>query len=235
MKKSILILSCLLGPAAFAAPENREFDAKGLNEISVENISGKVTASSTGDAKVTVGVSKNKFSSECKMTLNQDGGKLVIKVEKSKSFSNEECDVDFDLKVPKSVERVQLHVISGAIHLGSLPVKSLKVEVISGDVQADVSKADEVRMKSVSGNLDADLGKKPQASIEVVSGNITLKARKALNAKVTAKTVSGDIKIEGKQVEGDEPVGRHFARTFGKGEGSIDVKTVSGDLTLDLN
>ncbi len=166
--------------------------------------------------------SKSAFSFNCipdlahGISINMDGG------DQSK----------YILSIPKGVKGVHLHAVSGDIHVDPVALETLRIETTSGDVQADASKVRKLKIKSVSGDLKLDLAEKKQESeIESVSGDVSLSAKKTLNAKLQMKTVSGDIDFgEKHEHEDEEVVGHVFTKTFGKGDGLIDVKTISGDL-----
>ncbi len=195
MRKYTLALICLLSSSVFAAPapEFKEFESKGMSDVLVENTSGKVVITSMDGAKATVIATKNQFSDNCKMTLIRSGNKLVIKLERTSNFvSLEECDVDFQVNVPKTVD---LDLATGS---GNLTVKGihgdLAFKVGSGDISAEgIFK--KIDGKSGSGKVGVK-GLTGGGELKVGSGEINLTyAVSSLKGELDLKTGSSDATI----------------------------------------
>jgi len=239
MKKLILVAACLVAQGAFAAPENKEFDSKGLNAVSVENTSGEVTITAFDGAKATVAATKNKFSDKCKMTVDRSGNKLVLKVEKTSSlFKSEECDVDFDVKVPKTVD---LDLVVGSGNLSITGIEgALAFKVGSGNTSADgafktingKSGSGKVdlkgltgggELKSGSGTIDLKFATSPlkgEFDIKSGSGNMTILFPKGSSVKTSYHAGSGKLINE----LGDNP-SAPFSVSVKSGSGNLNIKS----------
>lgn len=237
MKRYTLALISLVCCLAFAAPESKVFESKGLIGVSVENTSGKVVISSTEDAKVTVVATKNKFSDKCKMTVERSGNKLVIKVEKTSSFfSTEVCDVDFQVNVPKAVD---LDLAAGS---GDLTVNGIQGDLTfivgSGDILANGT-FKKIDGKSGSGNI-AIKGLTGGGELKTGSGEIDLTYLvSSLNGELDLKSGSGDAMIlfpKGTKVKTSYKTGSgELSNELGdypEAAFKISMKAGSGDLKI---
>jgi DUF4097 and DUF4098 domain-containing protein YvlB len=237
MKKLILVISCLVVQTALAASETKEFDTKDMTELSIENQSGKIKISSLENSKASVTATKNKFSEKCTMTLEKKGMKLVVKVEKTNSLSVEECDVDFDIKVPKGVD-TEITQGMGSINISGLH-GTLEFKLGLGDIMADGSfkKVDgksgsgKVELKGLSGPGELKTGKgdillsfnkilsKGEFEIKSGMGDATVLFPKGSKIKSSFKAGSGDLSNElGDSADAD------FKISMKTGMGSLKIK-----------
>ncbi|MEK6774530.1 MAG: DUF4097 family beta strand repeat-containing protein [Bdellovibrionota bacterium] len=239
MKQLLLIIFFLLSQSTFAETENKEFESKGLNEVSVENISGKVTVSAFEGAKASVVATKNKFSDKCKMSIDRSGNKLVLKVEKSGGvFSSDECDVDFEVKVPKAVD-LSLNVGSGNMIINGIH-GALNFKVGSGNTSADgsfkkidgMSGSGNVTVKGLNGGGGIKTGSgeinltftnkslKGELDLKAGSGNATLLFPKGSKVKTNFFAGSGQVSNE----LGDNP-NALFLVSMKAGSGNLKIKS----------
>ncbi len=237
MKKNTLVLIYLIGCSALATSESKEFEVKDLTGVSVENTSGKVFITETDTEKAYVVATKNKFGDKCKSKVERSGNKLVIKVEKASSFfSTEECNIDFQVKVPKNVD------LDIALGSGNLSVKGihgdLAFKIGSGDILADgtfkkisgISGSGKVALRGLTGGGELKTG----------SGDMDLTyAGTSLNGELDLKTGSGRATIL-------FPKGTKIKTHFKAGSGElsnelgetreapfkVSMKTGSGDLKI---
>ena len=239
MNKYTLVLISLACSSALAAPtpESKDFDSKGLSSVSVENTSGNIAISSMNGTKATVVATKNKFSDRCKMSVDRSGNKLVIKLEKTSSlFSAEECNIDFQVNVPKTVD------LDLAVGSGNLTVKGIQgilvFKVGSGDISAEgtfkkidgKSGSGNIAIKGLTGGGELKTGSgeidltyainslKGELDLKTGSGNATIKFPKGTKVKTSFKAGSGELSNE----LGDSP-----ESTF-----KVSMKAGSGDLKI---
>ena len=121
-----------------------------------------------------------------------------------------------DVKVKNVSGSISLRTSSGTAELRELYGKTLSVEAASGDVMAEL-------VNPVDGSVH----------IRAVSGDVRLEVADGSDAKVTISTLQGvaasKIALEDMAQESMKVSGR-----LGKGTGTIDLSTVSGDVTLML-
>lgn len=151
---------------------------------------------------------------------------------------------------------LDMRSISGDADIrGSGGKAAVYVENTSGDVKAR-GLGSTLEAKTVSGDLDASTGATSSVRVETVSGNLTLATALADGGRLNARSVSGDVTlIIGKPINADLDVesfsgdikncfgpkperkskyapGTELRFTQGNGSGRIDVKTLSGDVSL---
>lgn len=121
-----------------------------------------------------------------------------------------------DVKVKNVTGSISLRTSSGEADLRELYGKTLSVEAASGDVSAEL-------VNPVDGSVH----------IRAVSGDVKLEIADGSDAKVTISTLQGvaasKVALEDMAQESMKVSGR-----LGKGAGTIDLSTVSGDVTLML-
>jgi len=108
----------------------------------------------------------------------------------------------------------------------------LEFETVSGDLTVASGRSRAVNAKSVSGEVTIAVELEAGGSLaaKTVSGNVGLRLTEEPGAKVHVKSVSGrltsaypDVTLTGRQ---------GLSGAFGDGSGSVNVKTVSGDVDL---
>lgn len=196
MKRYTLALILLACSSVFEsqASESKIFESKGLVGLSVESLSGNITISSVDATKSNVIFTKKKFSEKCKLSMERLDQKLVIKVEKlSGLFSTEECDVDFQINVPKKVN-LDLVVGSGNITINGMN-SDLTFKVGSGDLNAE-GIFNKINGKSGSGKVLVK-GLIGGGELKIGSGDVDLTfVNKTLIGGIDLKIGSGDATIQ---------------------------------------
>jgi DUF4097 and DUF4098 domain-containing protein YvlB len=170
----------------------------------------------------------------------------------------DEMGSSLTVRLPSSIKHLHIRTVSGDFHISgdSLGTDestklSLDLESKSGDffIGSEVAPAlEDVRVTTVSGTLQAkalssidyksvsgrlNLKSLPPAAnikCQTVSGNCTLFYKEPPSARVNFHTTSGDFKLSFKgETATAEPA---HSLTLGKGQGLIEVSTVSGDLVM---
>ena len=142
--------------------------------------------------------------------------------------------------------KVKITNVSGDIRFASLACNELKIEVVSGKVTAneiisgkfsvngvsgtvDIAKiaASEIDIDTVSGKTTLVLAKKCDVDVSGVSGSVNITLPTEAGATVEFSTVSGDfVSLLPHKTSKN-------TYTFGDGEMSVDVETVSGNLYIN--
>lgn len=145
--------------------------------------------------------------------------------------------------------------VSGDIHLrGSAQDGTLHVSTVSGDLSV-TNAAGQLEARTVNGSLSAQLSPARVVRLNTTSGEIRLDARLASGGTVETETVSGDLKLTvaapggysyeaksfsgdivncfGQQVDKSEyGPGSRLDGTRGAGNGRVQMKSLSGDVSL---
>jgi DUF4097 and DUF4098 domain-containing protein YvlB len=154
-----------------------------------------------------------------------------------------------EVKIPKGIPRLKIDFIAANIKGEGFKFETLDVSNTSGDIKFTKTTSLETKLHSVSGwvglegsfpKLEGDLisgdfrvylsDLKPDVKLHTVSGGIKVQIPEKANATVEASFVSGRFTIRN---QGPKKFGGRGQITFGKGEGSIHVDTVSGDVSID--
>ncbi len=241
MRKYNSILIGLVCCSVFAAPmqETKDIAANGLKSVLVENNVGKVVVNATDSEKATVVTTKNKFSDNCKITIDRAGTQLVIKVKNTGGlFSTDKCDIDLQVSVPKDVD-LDLKVGTGNITVNGTQGE-FAFKVGSGSIVADGSfkKIDGAtgsgkiavkglvgggKLKSGSGEIDLTYIEKSltgELDLKVGSGNVSILFPKGAKVKTSFKAGLGELTNE----LGDN-ANAAFKVSMEAGSGNLKIKS----------
>lgn len=133
--------------------------------------------------------------------------------------------------------RIEIDAVSGDIN-AELSSEHVEVATVSGDLQLRLAKGlRELSVESVSGDIEveAELDERARVEGSTVSGDMELRLNKDLNAAISLNTQAGGSITNGLSVHKAERgmVGNEALEfTLGKGKGTIELETVSGDLSL---
>lgn len=187
----ILLFTALIGASSLALADVQEFDAAQINRLEYNNSGGNLAISVSTDAKAKVSFQKKTFESNCKMAVEQRQNTLFVNVE-SKGFLNNDCDVDFQIVLPKNVA-LDLDTGSGDITIKGTS-GDLNFRVGSGTITAD---AEIKNLDGKTGSGDINLsGLTTGGQLKAGSGDLDLTYTVAPSAGVLdIKTGSGDAEI----------------------------------------
>ncbi|OCW98351.1 DUF4097 family beta strand repeat-containing protein [Alishewanella sp. HH-ZS] len=136
--------------------------------------------------------------------------------------------------------RLSVESVNGEITLKSKP-QELMVTVVNGEVDLELTDTAQLEISSVNGNVELELKNQnaPRIKGSSVSGKFELKLAANLDAAVSLKTsAGGSIK---NSLTADQPSRAKYGPasnlqfTSGKGQGVIDINTVSGRIELKKN
>lgn len=129
---------------------------------------------------------------------------------------------------------ISAQTVSGDLETRHLEGK-LRFTTVSGDLTVVDGSSSQVKAETVSGDLTLDLDVPPGARLDLssVSGDVTVRLPESASLQVEAKTMSGSLDSAFSGVTRDSKPGRSTLRgSVGSGDGFLQAKTVSGDITL---
>jgi hypothetical protein len=129
---------------------------------------------------------------------------------------------------------ISAQTVSGDLETRRVQGK-LRFTTVSGDLTVVDGSSAQVKAETVSGDVTLDLDATPGARIDLnsVSGDVTLRLPDTAGLQVEAKTMSGSLDSAFDGVVRDGKPGRSTMRgSVGSGDGLLQAKTVSGDITL---
>ena len=195
--------------------------------LKVERIAGSATvASQSGDITaddVRRGLTANAASGDVKAS-GIEGGRVECK-----SVSG---DATLERAGQQSMVDIVVESVSGNATLldanGSISVKA-----VSGDVKAENLVATRLQAQTVSGDVTLKLKEAFSSTMQVntVSGDVTVGLVEGSNVRLSLATTSGDLKTdwEAQDVNAGETL---WTGVLGTGVGTLNVQTISGDVTI---
>jgi Putative adhesin len=129
---------------------------------------------------------------------------------------------------------ISAQTVSGDLETRRLQGK-LRFTTVSGDLTVVDGASSQVKAETVSGDVTLDLDVTPGARLDLnsVSGDVTVRLPESAGLQVEVKTMSGSLDSAFDGVTRDAKPGRSTMRgSVGSGEGFLQAKTVSGDVTL---
>lgn len=193
MKLFLFTVASLAGiSAAQASIDTKEFAAKTIVRLEVNNKTGNVKISGQNTNKITIAAEKIKFNDKCSVSYKQSDEVIEIESNKKSFFSDADCEVNFTVIVPKKID-LELKAGSGNIDVSDTNGK-LDVRVGSGNVSVH-SEVNYLDAKAGSGNVEVH-GLAGNAYVKVGSGNAKLTYTKDPGAgELDIKSGAGDADL----------------------------------------
>jgi len=142
--------------------------------------------------------------------------------------------VKFVVQVAPGV-KVDVGSVSGDVKVAGA-TSAVGVNTVSGDISVETSSWP-VTLSTVSGDITASTGAAAAGSSEVksVSGDVTLQVPSKTDLFVSAHSISGDISDDFDLPVQEAKFGssQSLSGTIGKGGGTLNINTVSGDISLN--
>ena len=147
-------------------------------------------------------------------------------------WGNSGGSVDYTIHVPQNVT-LSLADVSGHIRVSGT-TGDVDVNNVSGDVDATRLNGD-LTIHAVSGSIEASLlqmSGSRHVDIEAVSGSIHLSIPANSSAEVSAESISGGFDSDFNVPTHQRTVGVEAGGPIGSGTGTIELKTISGSMTI---
>jgi DUF4097 and DUF4098 domain-containing protein YvlB len=131
---------------------------------------------------------------------------------------------------------VRTENVSGATTVSGIR-GSYEGEVVSGTIEATIAAAERLQLETVSGSVDvrAELTSSARVEMESVSGRLALTLKPPVNASFDIESFSGDIE----NCFGPDPrdtskftPGSELSFSQGKGDATVEMQTLSGEIRL---
>jgi DUF4097 and DUF4098 domain-containing protein YvlB len=136
------------------------------------------------------------------------------------------------VSVPENVKKIKIKTVSGESRIVDMSLDNVEIESVSGhiDIQGKVSG---INAKTISGDflVNSDLDN-PKVKISTVSGDTRAVFKSEPNINFKFETVSGEVSFS-ESLARKEISGAVKDLHFGKGEGSFEVQSTSGDVKIE--
>jgi DUF4097 and DUF4098 domain-containing protein YvlB len=136
--------------------------------------------------------------------------------------------VEVLVRVPASA-KLEAHSVNGSVRVEG--IREVDVHVVNG--QVEIAHAEAARAHSVNGAIKASFDATASASasdLSTVNGDLDVTLPANSGADVDARSVSGEIALGG-PAAGPGP--RHVHTTIGGGGRRLQLKTVSGRISVE--
>ncbi|MBX2995555.1 MAG: DUF4097 family beta strand repeat protein [Bdellovibrionaceae bacterium] len=240
---------------------SKDFDEKDLDSLEIETVSADLAVERGEADHVSLNI-QGRFSAPNKdpeqiIKYKIEGRKLLIKTREAEQsdksffrFNMGPQDGMARLRLPASIKNVVIKTVSGDVGMQKFELDSLAVKTVSGDFNSDTISSKNADFKTVSGDFhligsfdslgfqsisgDLDLGffsGTTRANISSTSGDVKLKLTDAPDLTLNFSSVSGELEYDPEFGEPESESSKQ-SKTFGRGTGSINVKTISGDVSV---
>lgn len=160
------------------------------------------------------------------------GGTLVVEVPRPAGIPEyAQIQPSYTLSVPSGAN-IESKTVSGDTKVTGV-TGNIKVSAVSGDVFVD-NLPHSLNVDVVSGDVEVTLNKDmTNLAVKSISGDVSISAPAGTGGKLSFNAVSGDVdsSLSGITVT-SKPGHKSASGTFGTGVTSVDVSTVSGDITI---
>jgi hypothetical protein len=217
---------------------NETFPLNRHAALSVSNVSGDITVETWDQEQAQVTVTKTGGSSERRayvgIVYNRDRDRLNLKAG-SPFFNLDDISVKFDIKVPPDLKELIVNSEHGEIRISGLD-NQVTCHNQSGSIHLRGLKGGAVA-KAHSGSIDAifdSVDDKDALDFSSVSGSISLEFKGPLDARLDAKSYSGNISIDrdfGVNVD-KAMYGLKASGNIGNGGRVLAIETTSGSILV---
>jgi hypothetical protein len=210
--------------------------------LRLEGISGEVII--TGDASATeiritgeriVGSESqsdaDRHLDDLNARLSTSGSEVHVWTDQPSDAHGRRYEVDYRITVPAGF-RVIASNTNGEIRIADL-AGSIEVDNVNGQVTlTDV--ASDIRVDVVNGRIVADVDVPSGATVDLgtVNGAIQLNLPRGVSAELFAQVVNGTISLVDLSLEDQTVTARTLRGTIGGGDGSIELATVNGSISI---
>jgi DUF4097 and DUF4098 domain-containing protein YvlB len=193
----------VLPAAAGALSETFEWSGgAAAKKLAITNVSGDVRVAVAGDeiiVKATKTAADTDSLEKVTVEVHEKGDKVDVKVEYPHGrFRGADARVDFDVTVPESVAGLEVHAATG--NLTAAGIADVAAEIATGEIKIS--------------------GAHRRVKAAVAHGSIAVDNAGEATRRITASTVSGDLRVKASLPEAGA---------------DYDLSTVSGNVSLSLS
>ncbi len=218
-------------------------DITSQTRIRLEAINGNVKISGRADAaSVTVSGERQVGShsqsdaerhlDNLQVEVEDRGDEIVIRTIQPKNNQGRNYVVDYTITLP-----VDLEVAAGLVN-GNLTVETIdnvvSVHTVNGNVDLrEITGSASVEL--INGNIDSEVFLPLEGTIVLATtnGNIALGIPLSTSAALTARVTNGAINLSNLNLQNPDLTNLSLTGTLGDGDGSIELRTVNGNIGVN--
>lgn len=210
-----------------------EYDPIGVERIQIDNVAGKINVRPMERSRFVANITKKKFSDKCVLTIEKSTPQVILVRIDGPSY--DECEADFDLQVPPSVD-LTINAGAGRIDVNGIEGR-LAFRIGNGSVNA---KGNFKSVEGRSGNGPVNIsGLSGSGKIESGSGSVSLKFNDDPKGDFTLNAGTGDATVlipKGLRLRADlasaaGQVTNEFTPAA-KADFGLSLKSGTGDITI---
>lgn len=234
-----LVFVCFIATTVSAQDFQKNYQLSAGGQVRIRNISGNIMMSGyDGNAILITATKEGRDRDRVEVEDLSSGNRIDVKVHYPERCNNCEASVNFEVKVPRSMNYNfdSISSVSGSVEISNIS-GNIKASSVSGEVKVrEVSGT--VNASSVSGEVNVEITKlsgDDDMKFSSVSGEVDVRIPANLDATVNMSTLSGELKtdfpLEIKKREKYSP-GTSASGRLGDGTRRLHLSSVSGSVSL---
>lgn len=202
-----------------------EYNASDIDEVEIHWVSGKIDIQQQSGGSLSVSESGKDLKKDQQLHWYKKGDRLIIQYCKSGYHGKiKSGEKNLTVEVPEDIA-LTVDTVSGDVNVDDArEFEKADFDTVSGDVTFRAAECEKVSVDSVSGDVTVGVSSCDKINIDTVSGDATFEKLPENGAVIKLSSVSGKLHTD-REYEENKKVYK-----FGKGDCSIDVDTVSGDV-----
>lgn len=217
---------------SFSSPRFLVYVPHGVDEIRVETHSADISIHDCDALDIKLAAKSGDINVEdCRgnLWINSQSGDIHIEPEEAEKIVLQTSSGDIEVEV-EEVGSLSAKSTSGDIEVKTDDCSELFLTSTSGDIEFEGNAA-QIKISSTSGDIELENIQTELIWIETVSGDVNIELSDCNGLEGTTTTCSGNIKIDL-----DEVVFKNEGSFKWKdGDTEVAIKTVSGDIKIELN
>ena len=202
-----------------------EYVASDVDEVEIHWVAGKIDVEQSNGSSLSVSESGKNLKKDQQLHWYKKGDKLIIQYCKSGYHGRiKSGEKNLTVEVPEGIA-LSVDTVSGDVKADDArEFKKADFDTVSGDITLRASECEKISVDSVSGDVTIGVSSCDEIEIDTVSGDATFEKLPEDGAKIKLSSVSGKLHTDKEHEENKKEY------KFGKGDCSISVDTVSGDV-----
>jgi DUF4097 and DUF4098 domain-containing protein YvlB len=232
-----MFAGCALALRAEVTEEfHKSYPLPAGGRVSVNNVNGAVRVTAWNRAEVSVNAVKRGRTREsldqAEIIVQTVNGAVEIRT-KYPEHSRNSASVDYTISVPRAVELDGIGTVNGTVTIEGV-AGGLRASTVNGNIHVLRAEGD-ADLHTTNGRVEADFAKLARSvSAKTVNGGISISLPESAGARVSVKTVHGDL-----HSDFDLPIrhvrfgpGTDVQAVIGGGGADVRLSTVNGGIDL---
>lgn len=171
------------------------------------------------------------FLKQVKVSISENNTTLFVTTEQPEELDGREVNIDYQITMPRQW-LLSVASVNGECALDSLS-GDITAQVTNGNVSLDQIRASadvQVTNGQIAGMVELPLNGTLNA--ETTNGLIVLSLLKTTSAQFSARVTNGTVNVSGLTLREKSGSQKEIRGILGAGEGTIDLRTVNGNISV---